>query len=236
MSTLQKQILESIDIPQFSSDLRLVILDFLYVREITPLICRDISYYLRIGPTLIDDQIFYQISVYNDTFYRDVSSFGLYCEEKAMQQYNSLKKIIHSDMTQNDLNTVMFADKGEDTNIYFLFAFCPYDESTVMIHVTKARPSYCALRIYVTTKEDVKRTLITNCLRANQYWKSVVSHVTFGLEEDLRKLIFSYQEEALIHGKNWPKYIDRGMRYVPEDTLYDVLWSKFPLYHVTEKS
>lgn len=213
----QTQILAYIDIPILSNDLRLIILDYMHSRYISKIDINHQTYWLRLGlhlenkpnasPTDLDkNTLSFQIVLYNDMCNKMLSSFGTYCEEKAVYEYNSLKNNMPS-----DLDHVVFGGSIPPDEILFwcLYAFCPEDESTTMFRIRKHRhDDHFLLRAYVFggTADGLKGG--TEYLWKS--WPHIKKH--YDLKEATSHLICSHKL-ALSYGYKWKSNLDEYMNY-----------------------
>lgn len=219
MTSSQTKILSFINISCFSDDLRLIILDYIYFRCVTKI--PDFpEYYFRLNIVLENDKPQMQITVSNNTCCYVVSSFGLYCQEKAFIEYNRLINDISSiDFDQIFINV----NKEVDHNIYCRYAYCPTDGSTIMIRMKFERGD-SELRLYFM---DTHKTIrIGDCLQTSITWKSHVEIIPYyvGQSEKLKKKIVPYQLLASQHGKQWKNYATTQMYKSREEILSESFW------------
>lgn len=130
-----RRILSHFDIPKFSDDLRLIILDYMYYRHTHKMTRNESNCWFRVGPHLINDQLCLQIMFYTDTESHIVSSFGLYCENLAIVYYNNISRIFHlSDTNPLDWHNLISQVMARSYYVFYaVYAFCHNDQSTIKI-------------------------------------------------------------------------------------------------------
>lgn len=210
MTESQTRILSFINIHCFSDDIRLLILDYLYFRGITKLSNEYANYYLRLGVGLESDKLCMQMTVYDHTSSYVLSSFGINLEGKAIKEYNFLKEYIPTLRLMN-WDQVFMNSIGKIPGFHHRrYAFCPKDESTIMIQLKIIAGYFIEIHLYSIHKIETKR--IAKCIRTHITWKSeFVHHSPFSEKsEEHKKQIINYQKLVSEHGNNWKNY-DKSM-------------------------
>lgn len=233
MSSSLTKILHLIDIPNFSDDVRLVVLDYLHFRETSDVINNNISYRLRLSLGLQEDNLCFQITLYNSTFNRIVSSFGIYCEEKAREEYGKLKENISSQAVFSCEDSAISETCGFST-CHRLYVFCPKDNSTIMISgFTECDSRWHGIRLYGTNKNAIVSDIIGKYYMTNIIWDlRIGQHYrqedTF--DDTLGKMKF-LQDLASQHGMTWDDYkIDRIRHFEQKERKKHIekVWRCFP--------
>lgn len=196
----QLVILEIIDIPSFSNDVRLIILDYMYFREVTQITHNKILYYLRLGLGLQENELCFQITVYNEVSSNILSSFGVHCEEKAIQEYNTLKYNINN-IPGLEWDSHQLFEWSEDVRInncketragsdiyYHFYKFRAKEQCTVMIELSEIKDRSCyILKIYYIGTNDIYSTRIGDRIKTNYDWTGGVTFVGFLSGESARR-------------------------------------------------
>jgi hypothetical protein len=216
IESTQTRILSLIDIPQFSDDLRLVILDYMHPRYTVRVTLGGLLYWIRLGPSLKDNQLFLEIVAYNFGFSFILSTFGTYCQEKAINEYNYLINNISKISPFNWNQVFMTVYQQYDHLIsYSLYAFCPDDQSTILFQIQQQKNERqnfppCRLCFY-QQKEDTKH-----------FWRSTnyaLDSFAFDVaNRDMRRC----HQLTLIYGSGWKSYYEKRTNiFFPQIELFD---------------
>lgn len=250
MASSQKEILAFIDIPKFSNDLRLLILDYMYIRAVTKLKDDLGHYYLHLNTGLIDNKLCLQITVSNDTLNYVISTFGTYCEEKAIREYDCLKMCI-SNISITHWGQVFIDESSSfwpksaryyrysscptgsdrsDTVIYRRYAFCPADGSTTMIQLRVNDSdwnNYWRIRLYFIKDVEISRD--DKHVRIDLNWKALLVHVpiVFPGDEERKQETINYQNLAVQHGQRVNNYKNLRLRPTYENFSESIWLSLF---------
>lgn len=230
IASIQTQILELIHIPSFSDDVRLIILDYVHFRNVTKFKEGGVYYYFRLGVSLEDDKLCLQISIYKNNFYRMISSFGIQCEEKAIQEYNTLLCSIPNFQSIYD-NKVFICAADDDYVYYRRYAFCPSDESTIMIRLHAHRRELSVVNVTLYFMETIETQHYGCSIHTNIVWTAYGRHNRYYFEnmEHLQPHMLVYQQLAIKHGKKLVNYNYR-VSSVIEKKFLDSVWSFSPTY------
>lgn len=206
ISLNQNQILSHLDIPNFSNDLRLIILDYTCFRKTTKITKHERTCWIRLGPHLINDQICLQMTFYTDTDSHILSSFGLYCEDSAKTYYNTFVETLLSNVEHLTFDSLI--NQMMLGFYYNVYAFCPHDQSTVLIIIPAQLNSlYPEVYFYCTTSTMSK-------LKSRKSW----DYVDTGNSVYSSRYVHNKIEDAI---KYITRYYDIATRYGMKGIHYD---------------
>lgn len=235
MASMESQILDFIDIPRFSNDLRSVVLRYMYHRHITMI--NTTGTFLCLDVHLENKELSLRITINDNKFSRVLSSFGTYCDEKAINEYNKIKKHIlnnTSSVVNWKTDRVLFTDYVEfngneyvfhsiddiersSATFHCLYAFCPDVKSTVwvQIHHIKGLDNAIELSYHYTDSTSVFETTQGPGIRYE--WKSNNSTCNWAyrdIEETIVQMLTFYQL-ILLHGSKWHEHhsVEMGALY-----------------------
>lgn len=225
----QAQILSLIDIPKFSDDLRLLILEYMHARRVTKFIWHDKIYWLRLTPYLEDNKLSLQIVAHNDKTNILLSTFGTYCDEKAIHEYNTLRDDMPSPIPLESWDRALFRCVPKDDGIihsryvfYIRYVFCPDDGCTIMF-LLKIRParniefSTYHTNTNITVIDDVKK-----CHETTHRWISGTHRCEYYSKIQAVEEFLQFHNLALSYGKNW--YINRTLN---ESRRHEIITETF---------
>jgi hypothetical protein len=196
IDTIQTKIINLLDIPQFSNDLRLVILDYMHPRRVKKLEVNNKTHWLRLGPHLENNKLSLQIIIYDDSVTHRLSSFGLYCDQKAIHEFNNVSLTSPDKQTEIDLDKILFSGSmtHQTTQYHCRYVVCPISQSTIMFLIKHyVGWSGVELREYYIESDKYE-------------WKSWHFEKDYSDFEHARtRLLFLYQL-ALTYGKDWYKH------------------------------
>lgn len=229
----QAKILSFIDISQFTDDLRLVIFDYMYPRRVNYITQDEKSYCYRLGPHLQDNQLFLEIIAYTKNFSRVLSTFGTYCEQKAIHEYESLRKDISNNISFNisfDWETCFFTRRVFGNNMVFhhLYAFCLDNQSTIMFQID-AQPQigfgtrfiHYSLRNSTTVWDEIK-----NCVKTEYYWSSGRGSRQYGSIADAMSDTIAFHKNALKNGSELNERDVASLYYLQPQFIVELLTEK----------
>lgn len=160
VASSQSKLLQLINIPKFSDDVRLVILDYLHYRRVVPISINDKPYWLRLGPVMEDNKLFLQITAYDDNISHVLSSFGTYCEKKAIKEFDILQASISKQNSPLDWDRVFINERielsfSEICQSCCRFTYCPHDQSTIMIEMLDYGDNF-VISIFFTNEKNIE--------------------------------------------------------------------------------
>jgi hypothetical protein len=227
--SIQKAILQYIDISTFSDDLRLLILDYMHPRIISLLTCEGMNYSFRLSPYLENKQLSLCIIIccHHLGISRIISSFGIYCEEKAIHEYNTFNtKITRISPHEIFLKPIDFVAEGDfpDGSLLYksLYAFCKDDKSTVMFQVQKRKylTTY-KLKYYTTTDNITMFDAVNNCYGVRYHWKAGSgSYEYYRFEDAIEKMVEFYQL-VMTWGSKWHERADEPKFWPPPEIVHE---------------
>lgn len=239
----ETKILQFIDIPKFSNDLRLVILDYMYFRDVTKISNNNIPYWLRLGLHLEDDHLFFRITCHHPGFNRVLSSFGIYCEEKAIVEYNNLKNNICEKICFHWENIFTSCD---DSDYQRLYTYCFTNQSTIVIEAQEKTIRYmggrqaklydlrlCTIADAVFTQRD------GDFLKTSYRWNYREGYIQHNSLESVRRNMRLYQQNAILHGVEWAEnhsgWNAGCIQPGASRSRDDVVSTEYPIYSTEEE-
>lgn len=221
--TTQAKILAFIDISQFTDDLRLVIFDYMYARRVTYIAYDGGSYCLRLGPCIENGHCFLQINTHTENFDRVLSTFGTYCEQKAIYEYDIIRNDIISNISF-DWMTCLFTKKDIEKHeiIYNLYAFCQDNQSTIMFQVEQNTVFGIMLKHYYVTECVTVFDEMSKCVTTEYYWQSGqgARHYTH-IKETLEHMIAFYKN-ALKNGSKLNEHEVTPLYYIQPQFIKEI--------------